>query len=141
MPSGPTHDKIAVVTSVPLTIGALYIVSRTEAIYLAAMYVFSSLYLSPDLDIQSTPYYRWGWFKWFWWPYQKIIHHRSWLSHSGPISATIRFTYIFIIPAIVLYILELYNILPNYTIPILLFYISMILADIVHTLADVFIKE
>jgi len=52
-------------------------------------YAFSSLFLSPDLDLQtSRPYLRWGIIRWLWAPYAVVFKHRR-LSHHlllGPLS-------------------------------------------------------
>lgn len=53
-----------------------------------AAYLFSGFWLSDDLDTYSLSYKRWGWLRWLWWPYQKAVPHRSWISHGigfGPI--------------------------------------------------------
>ena len=53
-----------------------------------AAYLFSGFWLSDDLDTHSLAYKRWGWLRWLWWPYQKAVPHRSWISHGigfGPI--------------------------------------------------------
>jgi uncharacterized metal-binding protein len=52
------------------------------------------LYLSPDLDLVSKPYKRWGWLRWIWIPYQKYIPHRSPLSHAPIIGSIIRLLYL-----------------------------------------------
>jgi uncharacterized metal-binding protein len=44
--------------------------------------IFGGLYLSPDLDTPSRPYFRWGFLRWIWKPYQWAAKHRSVLSHS-----------------------------------------------------------
>jgi uncharacterized metal-binding protein len=44
--------------------------------------IFGGLYLSPDLDTPSRPYFRWGFLRWIWKPYQWAAKHRSILSHS-----------------------------------------------------------
>ena len=91
MPSGKTHDKITVVTAVA-AVPAWWWESSTRDIAgftlgLAA-YLFSGFLLSDDLDTYSLSYKRWGWLRWLWWPYQKAVPHRSWVSHGigfGPI--------------------------------------------------------
>lgn len=102
MPSGKVHDRITVaaaVLSVPVwwqfappprdwTVGAMLI---------GAM-LFSGLALSPDLDLDSSIYRRWGPFRFIWWPYQKVVKHRSWVSHSfllGPLIRTVYFLFMF----------------------------------------------
>jgi uncharacterized metal-binding protein len=96
MPSGKTHDKITVLTAaaaVPLwwvydpvrNLGAM-------AVTLAA-YLFSGFWLSDDLDTQSIAYKRWGAFRFLWWPYQKLVPHRSWLSHGLGVGPLLRVVY------------------------------------------------
>ena len=86
MPSGKVHDRITVVAaavSAPAwataawaspgispaakdwTVGAALVVSL----------LFSGLLLSPDLDLDSSIYKRWGPFRFIWWPYQKLMPH------------------------------------------------------------------
>lgn len=48
----------------------------------------------PDLDINSRPYQRWGVLRWLWWPYQRLIRHRSVLSHSPFLGTAIRISYL-----------------------------------------------
>jgi len=97
MPSGKVHDRITIAAaglSVPvwlacsptprdLSAGATLIVSL----------LFSGLALSPDLDLDSSVYRRWGPFRWIWWPYQKLVRHRSWISHSFLIAPLLRIAY------------------------------------------------
>ena len=52
------------------------------------------LLLSPDLDIRSRPFYRWGVFRFIWWPYQWMIRHRSPLSHGIIIGSWLRLLYL-----------------------------------------------
>lgn len=56
--------------------------------------LFSGLMLSPDLDLDSSIYRRWGPLRFLWWPYQKLVPHRSPISHSifwGPVVRLIYF--------------------------------------------------
>lgn len=91
VPSGKTHDKITVVTAIA-AVPVWWWVSTTKdwaglAVGLTA-YFFSGFWLSGDLDTHSIAYKRWGALRWLWWPYQKLVPHRSWVSHGigfGPI--------------------------------------------------------
>ena len=91
MPSGKTHDKITVVTAIA-AVPVWWWESATKdwaglAVGLTA-YFFSGFWLSDDLDTHSIAYKRWGVLRWLWWPYQKLVPHRSWVSHGigfGPI--------------------------------------------------------
>ncbi|MCG7849393.1 MAG: DUF2227 family putative metal-binding protein [ANME-2 cluster archaeon] len=67
-------------------------------------YLFGTFFLSPDLDIESSPYNRWGVFKFLWWPYKVIFKHRG-LSHHpifGPLTILINFALIFVPVLVVL---------------------------------------
>jgi uncharacterized metal-binding protein len=59
-----------------------------NASVLLASYLVSGFLFSPDLDLRSTPYMRWRWLRWIWYPYRRMVPHRSWISHSllwGPL--------------------------------------------------------
>ncbi len=98
MPDGKTHDRITVIGAIaaaPLwwllapgpkdwTVGAT----------LVGTTLISGLMFSPDLDLDSSIYRRWGPFRFIWWPYQKVVRHRSTVSHSillGPVFRLIYF--------------------------------------------------
>ncbi|WP_370455492.1 DUF2227 family putative metal-binding protein [Synechococcus sp. RSCCF101] len=40
------------------------------------------LWLSPDLDTRSRALRRWGPLGWIWWPYRRLLPHRSPISHA-----------------------------------------------------------
>ncbi|WP_299407513.1 metal-binding protein [Acaryochloris sp. IP29b_bin.148] len=89
MPSGRTHDQITLGMLPGITIITL-VLSRSASLTLSlsSAFLFSGLMFGPDLDIYSVQYKRWGWLRGIWLPYQKLLHHRSWLSH-GPIIGTL----------------------------------------------------
>lgn len=97
MPSGKTHDKITVVTAIA-AVPVWWWESATKdwaglAVGLTA-YFFSGFWLSDDLDTHSIAYKRWGALRWLWFPYQKLVPHRSWVSHGigfGPIFRVVYF--------------------------------------------------
>jgi uncharacterized metal-binding protein len=142
MPNHRTHEVVGM-TATPAVfyIAAIYLQDMNTAVLLTALYIFATFYLTPDLDIDSAPYHRWGVFSLLWYPYKKFIPHRSWLSHSGPISATIRFAYLTIIASVVIYfIAPAYLILTNPFLWIILLY-AMIVVDCLHTLLDFIWKD
>jgi uncharacterized metal-binding protein len=51
-------------------------------------------WLSPDLDIKSRPFLRWGILRFIWLPYQRFIPHRSPLSHAPVLGSVIRLLYL-----------------------------------------------
>jgi uncharacterized metal-binding protein len=108
MPSGKAHDLITVVTAaaaVPVVLSSsLPEIGPATAAVLIGTYLASGLIFSPDLDLQSKPYKRWGPLRFIWIPYQRLVPHRSWISHSfifGPLFRVVYFGFM----AILLYLI------------------------------------
>ncbi|OLP16299.1 metal-binding protein [Leptolyngbya sp. 'hensonii'] len=95
MPSGQTHDRITL-WSLPWIAGISYGLTRNGELTLlvAGGFLFGGLMFGPDLDIYSRQYLRWGWVKWIWRPYQKVLRHRSFWSHGPMIGTTLRLFYL-----------------------------------------------
>jgi len=102
MPSGRTHDRITL-WSLPFITGLTFGLTQSGNVTLVASgaFLFSGLMFSPDLDLQSRPYTRWGPLRWIWIPYQKTLRHRSLLSHGLIIGTTLRVIYLAILLGIV----------------------------------------
>lgn len=83
MPSGKTHDAITLVCAAPVFAGA-YLLTRdaVSAAVVAAAFLFGGIMFGPDLDTVSSPYARWGTFRFLWLPYRKFFPHRSRWSHG-----------------------------------------------------------
>ena len=64
-----------------------------NAMVLLGAYLASGLLFSPDLDLRSAPYRRWRKLRWIWIPYQKLVPHRSWISHSLVLGPLLRVLY------------------------------------------------
>ena len=95
MPNHTVHEVSGLVTAPFIFTGSLLLMPSIDyAVIATSLYIAATYLLSPDLDTHSAPYYRWNFLSLFWYPYMRLIPHRSWLSHSGPISATIRFGYL-----------------------------------------------
>ncbi len=95
MPSGKVHDKITIVAAAVSVPVWWYCSAAPRDLSAGAVLIgsllFSGLLISPDLDLDSSIYKRWGPLRWLWWPYQKAVPHRSWVSHSllfGPLLRT-----------------------------------------------------
>lgn len=95
MPSGSTHDRITL-WSLPIVTGLAVAFTRSSnlTLMISGGFLFSGLMLSPDLDLPSRPYKRWGWLRWIWIPYQKALRHRSVFSHGLVIGTTLRVLYL-----------------------------------------------
>jgi len=103
MPEAPTHDGISLAVGIPLAIvAALFLPSGAVLTWFIA-YVFSCFLLSPDLDLHSDPYLRWGPLRFIWKPYMRVVPHRSWVSHGFLVGSFIRVVYLLTIPAVLLY--------------------------------------
>jgi uncharacterized metal-binding protein len=101
MPSGKIHDQITVVGAIVIApvwyIFAPAPTNLTAGLCLVGATLFSGLMLSPDLDLNSSIYSRWGPFRYLWWPYQKAIPHRSKLSHSYLLGPALRVLYFLLV--------------------------------------------
>lgn len=101
MPSGKVHDRmtiIAAAVSVPVWwFVAVDHKEWTVGASLVGGILFSGLMLSPDLDLDSAIYRRWGPLRFLWWPYQKAVPHRSWVSHSWFAGPILRVTYFVVV--------------------------------------------
>lgn len=97
MPSGKTHDRITA-WGVPVVTAATLVLSRDAATTLAIAggFAVGGFLLSPDLDIHSVPYKRWGPFRWMWLPYRKMFRHRSPWTHGVLVGTTIRVLYLMV---------------------------------------------
>lgn len=97
MPSGKVHDHITLIGAACAVPAWLALAPRpwdfTAGATLVGATLFSGLMLSPDLDLDSSIYKRWGPFRFLWWPYQKAIPHRSRLSHSYILGPALRLAY------------------------------------------------
>ncbi len=96
MPDGRTHDDITIVTAsfmAPVCLGLIFDGSPGRAVLALGSYLVSGLLFSDDLDIHSIEYRRWKLLRFLWLPYQKLIRHRSWLSHGLIIGAALRIVY------------------------------------------------
>ena len=94
MPSGRTHLKIEMIGLLigTIAVAVLVVEGRIDAwfggIFLSA-YLFSSFFLSPDLDLHnSRATRRWGIARALWLPYSWVFRHRA-VSHHllfGPLT-------------------------------------------------------
>ncbi|HUS16952.1 MAG TPA: metal-binding protein [Chloroflexia bacterium] len=114
MPDGRTHDIITVVTAAAAVPLAMTVPGMTpgQVGILAGSYLLSGIVFSCDLDLRSEPYLRWGRFRFIWWPYQKLVHHRSLWSHGLVVGPVLRLVYFTAVMFALLYLgLSLVNLL------------------------------
>ncbi|AIE74652.1 MULTISPECIES: metal-binding protein [unclassified Synechocystis] len=95
MPAGKTHDRITLgATPGVMAITFICTSSARLTLLMAIAFGFSGLMFGPDLDIHSCQYKRWGWLRWIWLPYRRLIRHRSPLSHGFLIGTVLRLFYL-----------------------------------------------
>lgn len=94
MASGKNHDRsIMFATPIVLAVGASQF-DLEIGVIAAASHFLGGYWLSPDLDIKSAPFLRWGVLRFIWLPYQRFILHRSPLSHAPVLGSVIRLLYL-----------------------------------------------
>ncbi|MGF1490382.1 MAG: metal-binding protein [Prochloraceae cyanobacterium] len=95
MPSGSTHDRITLWILAPIAIlSSILTADARLTLIICAGFLFSGLMFGPDLDINSRQFKRWGKLKFIWLPYQKLLRHRSILSHGFTIGTILRVIYL-----------------------------------------------
>lgn len=98
MPSGKTHDQITLWLTPPVLVaGWLSTQELSSTLTLGLSFVFAGLMFSGDLDLRSVQYKRWGWLRWIWKPYQKMVSHRSVFSHGLFLGLIARLLYLSVV--------------------------------------------
>ena len=87
MAAGRDHDRATLLWSAPLVLVVGLLLGPTTGLMAGAAFVVGGLWLSPDLDTRSNALRRWGPLAFLWWPYRRLIPHRSFWSH-GPLIGT-----------------------------------------------------
>ena len=88
--SGRHHDRATLLLSIPLGLAAASAWGTVAGSMAAAAFLVGGLWLSPDLDTHSNALQRWGPLGGIWWPYRRLIAHRSIWSHGPLIGTTTR---------------------------------------------------
>lgn len=146
MPDHKTHDKINLWLLLIAVMITLYIdLEHIYEIYMlifSIAYIFGTIYLSPDLDIDSRIYDRWGPLKILWYPYKKAFKHRQASHHLilGPVSLI---GYLVFLILIIIYILIFVGVIsPNLLdIRLLAVGVGLIVAIEIHILSDKLLKS
>jgi len=153
MPNGKAHAGATVFLAAGL--GFISISLRQDPALTTAAVVggcLAGLVLSPDLDVdrgsishrivKRSAGYLIG-FAWrlFWYPYARIMPHRSWWSHMPIFSTIFRVAYLFAVPVLLWWLLNLIVELPALQIPTWSWFptafLGLTLADTLHAVMDV----
>lgn len=145
MPSGKTHTKINLL-SLPIVLFMLISYGLTTFDFLLAFaigFLIGTFFLTPDLDIHSSAYKKWGLLRIFWYPYQVIMPHRSPLTHTIVIGDIIRLLYMLLVFSPFLYVLnitvlegELLQMAKEHEVAIVTFVMGVVAASTLHIVAD-----
>lgn len=101
MAAGVVHDRITIATAGIYLVGLMGLTGDFGLSAWNAIACFIGGYLlSPDLDIRSRPFQRWGPLRVIWIPYQKLVRHRSPWSHAPVLGTTTRVCYLAAVLAI-----------------------------------------
>lgn len=145
MPSGKTHTKINLV-SLPIILFMLVFYGLTNFDFLltfAIGFLIGTYFLTPDLDIHSAAYRKWGLLRIFWYPYRIVMPHRSPFTHTIIIGDLIRLLYMLLVFSPFLYVLnktvlegKLAEIAKVHEVEISTFVLGIIVASALHIVAD-----
>jgi uncharacterized metal-binding protein len=94
MASGKNHDRAILFASPVVLVVGCYQFGLELGIIAGASHFLGGYWLSPDLDIKSRPFLRWSVLRFIWIPYQRLIPHRSPLSHAPVLGSLIRLVYL-----------------------------------------------
>ena len=134
MPSYKTHERINLL--VLCCLDAVMVYSNTNlwtVCLFSASYFVATFLITPDLDLDSRIYNRWGVLKYLWWPYKKLFKHRQSSHHIifGPLSLVL---YLVTLIFVILYLLQLNVNISPWTIIILIS--GLVVATECHIIAD-----
>ena len=106
MTSGKEHDKSIKRWSIPFALLIGVLIDAKSGLISGTAFLTGGLWLSPDLDTHSLALKRWGFLKILWWPYQKVIRHRSIFSHGPFIGTSVRVGYLLFLSMILIFFIK-----------------------------------
>lgn len=94
MASGRQHDRATGLLALPFGLLWWPALGPAAALMAALGFLVGGLWLSPDLDTRSRATHRWGPLALVWWPYRRLLSHRSLLSHAPLLGSAGRLLYL-----------------------------------------------
>lgn len=94
MASGQIHDRATTWMAFPFGLVWAPGLGWEGALVAGLAFLLGGLWLSPDLDTHSNATRRWGPLRGLWWPYRRLVPHRSPLSHSPLLGSAGRLLYL-----------------------------------------------
>jgi uncharacterized metal-binding protein len=94
MASGRAHDRATRLLALPFALLWWPWLGWVGVLTAATAFLAGGLLLSPDLDTRSNAIRRWGPLRLVWWPYRRLLRHRSLVSHAPLIGSAGRLLYL-----------------------------------------------
>ena len=94
MASGRSHDRATGWLAIPFGLLWWPALGPWGFAVAGSAFLFGGLWLSPDLDVLSRSSRRWGPLGLLWWPYRRVLRHRSLLSHSPLLGSGLRLVWL-----------------------------------------------
>jgi uncharacterized metal-binding protein len=94
MASGRSHDRLTSLLAFPFGLLWWPFFGLSGTILASSCFLFGGLWLSPDLDTISRSTRRWGPLSLLWWPYRRLLSHRSMFSHTPLLGMGLRLVYL-----------------------------------------------
>jgi uncharacterized metal-binding protein len=105
MASGLSHDRVTAWLALPFGLLWSPLLGWPGVVAAGLAFLVGGLWLSPDLDTLSNATRRWGPLRCLWWPYRRLLPHRSPLSHSPFLGTVGRLLYMGVVLALVITLL------------------------------------
>jgi uncharacterized metal-binding protein len=94
MASGRQHDRLTCALALPFALLWGPGLGPAGVAVTGLAFLTGGLLLSPDLDTRSNATRRWGPLAPLWWPYRRLLSHRSLFSHSPVLGMSLRLSYL-----------------------------------------------
>lgn len=106
MASGRAHDRATTWLALPFGLLCWPWLGLQGLLVGAAGFLVGGLWLSPDLDTRSRATRRWGPLALLWWPYRRLLSHRSAFSHTPLLGSAGRLLYLALAAALLSQLLQ-----------------------------------
>jgi uncharacterized metal-binding protein len=106
MASGRSHDRATGLLAVPFGLLWWPALGPLGSAVAGSAFLLGGLWLSPDLDLPSRASRRWGPLRALWWPYRRLLRHRSLLSHSPVLGSALRLAWLLAWLMLLVHLLE-----------------------------------
>lgn len=147
MPEGQSHNYGTLVTATGVSMTASVMGLEPELMAVLITGTMTGLFLSPDLDVNAGCIvfenfrYVFGtplgtvW-RLFWWPYAKLVPHRSFVSHAPFIGTLLRVSYIVAVASVTNIVFKWPSLDLLKSQYFLYWFVGLCASDLIHILMD-----